>query len=293
MPRPYFVEYGSYVDNHGGVLRPVASRPDFDLDLDAIEAAIGARTKAVLINSPHNPTGRVYPAESLAALGELLRPQVGGTGADHLPRVRRALPADRLRRGQGAAGHGRLREHHHRLELLQGAVAVGREDRLRGGQPGHPRDRRADGGADHGQPDPGLRQRAGSDAAGGRPAAGRVRGRRSLPAQPRRALRGADRGGLRGLQAGGRLLPVPAGADRGRRGLLPGDAAAPGAGGAGERLRPGPGTSAWPTAWRPRWSTGRCRPSARWGRSTSGRRPTEPPALAAAPCSSAVSMVTS
>ncbi len=73
VPSPFFVEYTSYVDNHGGVLRPVASRPDFDLDIDAIAAAIGARTKAVLINSPHNPTGRVYPAESLAALGVLLR----------------------------------------------------------------------------------------------------------------------------------------------------------------------------------------------------------------------------
>ena len=41
VPRPYFVEYGSYVDNHGGVLQPVASKPDFDLDLDAIDAAIG------------------------------------------------------------------------------------------------------------------------------------------------------------------------------------------------------------------------------------------------------------
>ncbi len=73
VPKPYFVEYSSYADNHGGVLRPVASRPDFDLDIDAIAAAVGPRTKAVLINSPHNPTGRVYPAESLAALGDLLR----------------------------------------------------------------------------------------------------------------------------------------------------------------------------------------------------------------------------
>ncbi len=37
VPRPYFVEYGSYIDNHGGVLRLVDSLPDFDLDLAAIE----------------------------------------------------------------------------------------------------------------------------------------------------------------------------------------------------------------------------------------------------------------
>jgi aspartate aminotransferase len=72
VPRPYFVEYGSYVDNHGGVLVPVATTTDFNLDLEAIEAAIGPRTKAVLINSPHNPTGRVYSAGILAALGDLL-----------------------------------------------------------------------------------------------------------------------------------------------------------------------------------------------------------------------------
>jgi aspartate aminotransferase len=73
VPVPYFVEYGAYIDNHGGVLRPVASAAGFDLDLQAIEAAIGPQTKAVLINSPHNPTGRVYPAETLGALGALLR----------------------------------------------------------------------------------------------------------------------------------------------------------------------------------------------------------------------------
>ena len=35
-------------------------QPDFDLDVDAIEAAITPKTRAVLINSPNNPTGRVY-----------------------------------------------------------------------------------------------------------------------------------------------------------------------------------------------------------------------------------------
>ena len=70
---PYFVEYGFYVDNHGGILRPVPTTDDFGLDLEAIEAALGPKTRAVLINSPNNPTGRVYSAESLALLGELLR----------------------------------------------------------------------------------------------------------------------------------------------------------------------------------------------------------------------------
>ncbi|MBN1319429.1 MAG: pyridoxal phosphate-dependent aminotransferase [Thermoleophilia bacterium] len=73
VSQPYFVEYGSYVDNHGGVLRPVASKADFDLDLDAIAAAITRKTRAVLINSPNNPTGRVYSGDTLAALGGLLQ----------------------------------------------------------------------------------------------------------------------------------------------------------------------------------------------------------------------------
>ncbi len=70
---PYFVEYGFYAANHGGVLRPVPAAPDFGPDLGAIEAAITPRTRAVLINSPNNPTGRVYPASALAGLAGLLR----------------------------------------------------------------------------------------------------------------------------------------------------------------------------------------------------------------------------
>jgi aspartate aminotransferase len=70
---PYFVEYLFYVDNHGGVARIVETGPRFELHLGAIEAAIGPRTRAVLLNSPNNPTGVVYPRESLDALGALLR----------------------------------------------------------------------------------------------------------------------------------------------------------------------------------------------------------------------------
>lgn len=71
-PAPYFVEYGSYVDNHGGVLKTAPTRPDFNLDIEALAAAITPRTKAVLINSPNNPTGQVYPQESLEQLAGLL-----------------------------------------------------------------------------------------------------------------------------------------------------------------------------------------------------------------------------
>jgi aspartate aminotransferase len=58
--KPYFVEYGFYVDNHGGTMKLVDSAPDFSLDVKAVEQALGPKTAAVLINSPNNPTGRVY-----------------------------------------------------------------------------------------------------------------------------------------------------------------------------------------------------------------------------------------
>lgn len=72
VPSPYFVEYAFYADNHGGVLKTVPTREDFTLDLDGMAAAIGPRTKVVLINSPNNPTGQIYSAESLQRLGQLL-----------------------------------------------------------------------------------------------------------------------------------------------------------------------------------------------------------------------------
>jgi aspartate aminotransferase len=70
---PFFVEYRFYIDNHGG--EPVevwTDRDTFQLDIPAIGAAITAKTRAIIICSPNNPTGVIYPAESLARLGELV-----------------------------------------------------------------------------------------------------------------------------------------------------------------------------------------------------------------------------
>ena len=69
---PVFVDYGAYVDNHGGIPRLVSCHSDFTLDLEAIAAAVTEKTKAVIINSPNNPSGQIYSAESLRALGRLL-----------------------------------------------------------------------------------------------------------------------------------------------------------------------------------------------------------------------------
>jgi aspartate aminotransferase len=70
---PYFVEYGFYADNHGGKLVAADCGADFLPDMQAIAGRITPRTKAIIINSPNNPTGRVYPEEVLQALGNLLK----------------------------------------------------------------------------------------------------------------------------------------------------------------------------------------------------------------------------
>ena len=70
---PCFVEYGAYVANHGGRFITVPSKAEsFALDLDALEAAITPRTRALILNSPNNPTGQIYTREELKALCALL-----------------------------------------------------------------------------------------------------------------------------------------------------------------------------------------------------------------------------
>ncbi len=69
---PYFVEYNFYIDNHGGVSRIVKTDDEFNIDLNAISEAINEKTRAIIINSPNNPTGQVYPQETLNKLGQLL-----------------------------------------------------------------------------------------------------------------------------------------------------------------------------------------------------------------------------
>ena len=54
-------------------LRPLKQNRIFNLDIDAVSAAITQKTKAVLINSPNNPTGQVYSKESLDELGALFK----------------------------------------------------------------------------------------------------------------------------------------------------------------------------------------------------------------------------
>jgi aspartate aminotransferase len=69
---PFFVEYKFYIDNHGGVSRVVSTDDNFDLNFEAIAAALNEKTKAIIINSPNNPSGQIYSKESLAELGRAL-----------------------------------------------------------------------------------------------------------------------------------------------------------------------------------------------------------------------------
>ncbi|MGQ9859376.1 MAG: pyridoxal phosphate-dependent aminotransferase [Thermodesulfobacteriota bacterium] len=79
---PFFVEYRFYVDNHGGQTVVVGTNEDFSLDLGALDKAITERTKAVILNSPNNPTGVVYSEEQIRGLGELLREKGRALGKD-------------------------------------------------------------------------------------------------------------------------------------------------------------------------------------------------------------------
>jgi len=80
VSRPYFLEYRAYVGNFNGVLVEADAAPDFNLDPARIREKLSPKTAAVLINSPHNPTGRVYPKETIAELAAVLEEHSRKTG---------------------------------------------------------------------------------------------------------------------------------------------------------------------------------------------------------------------
>ena len=70
---PYFVEYMSYIDNHGGKgIEVPTSKEDFQPDPEAIYNAITPKTKAIMVNSPNNPTGVIYSKDILSKIAEKL-----------------------------------------------------------------------------------------------------------------------------------------------------------------------------------------------------------------------------
>ena len=72
-PAPYFVEYGADCGHFGGVLKPVKSiPPTFRPDVDAIRRAMTSKTRAIIVNSPNNPTGCIYDEQDVKALAALV-----------------------------------------------------------------------------------------------------------------------------------------------------------------------------------------------------------------------------
>jgi aspartate aminotransferase len=69
---PFFAEYPFYVGNHAGRVVVVETDADCLPDVDRIAAAITPRTRAIILNTPNNPSGRVYPAALLHDLGAML-----------------------------------------------------------------------------------------------------------------------------------------------------------------------------------------------------------------------------
>ncbi len=69
---PFYPEYVPYLENYSGVCKVIPTNDDFTPDLKALETAITPETKAIIINSPNNPTGLVYSAETLKGIADVL-----------------------------------------------------------------------------------------------------------------------------------------------------------------------------------------------------------------------------
>lgn len=72
VPCPYFAEYDHYIHNHGAEICRVTTKEDFSLDIDAIKNALNEKTAAIIINSPNNPTGKIYSEEDIKSLADAL-----------------------------------------------------------------------------------------------------------------------------------------------------------------------------------------------------------------------------
>ena len=80
---PYFGEYNSYVSNYDGKIVVVSPNTEtFQPNLEELEQKITARTKAVIINSPNNPTGVVYSEDTIKKMADILRSREKELGTD-------------------------------------------------------------------------------------------------------------------------------------------------------------------------------------------------------------------
>lgn len=83
IPAPFFPEYRVFAENAGARVVTVQCRePDFQLDIKAIESAVTKKTKAIIINSPNNPTGAVFSPDTIKALSDMLDKKQAKYGTD-------------------------------------------------------------------------------------------------------------------------------------------------------------------------------------------------------------------
>ena len=83
IPAPFFPEYRVFAENAGArVLTMQCREPDFQLDIKAIESAVTKKTKAIIINSPNNPTGAVFSPDTIKALSDMLDKKQAKYGTD-------------------------------------------------------------------------------------------------------------------------------------------------------------------------------------------------------------------
>lgn len=83
IPAPFFPEYRVFAENAGARVLTVQCRePDFQLDIKRIESAVTKKTKAIIINSPNNPTGAVFSPDTVKALSDMLDKKQAEYGTD-------------------------------------------------------------------------------------------------------------------------------------------------------------------------------------------------------------------
>ena len=133
---PFFPEYHPYVDLTGAVLKVVpADTKSFQINFEAFEEMLGPRVAAVLVNTPNNPSGAVYSAETLTKLAQVLTRKAEQYGHDIF------LISDEPYReivfdGKQQPYVSKFYANTISCYSFQGAVAAGRENRLSGGQSG-------------------------------------------------------------------------------------------------------------------------------------------------------------
>lgn len=83
IPAPFFPEYRVFAENAGAhVVTVMCREPDFQLNIKAIESAVTKKTKAIIINSPNNPTGAVFSPDTVKALSDMLDKKQAEYGTD-------------------------------------------------------------------------------------------------------------------------------------------------------------------------------------------------------------------